>query len=107
MTAGNPATQLMNDILVAVSRLPGSLCWRANSGMAVTRTRQIVRMNIPGCGDIIGAIKGKPVSIEVKFGTGRQSPQQRAFQTAWERAGGIYIVGRSVEQVLADLEAAI
>jgi hypothetical protein len=42
---------------------------------------------------------GQFVAIEVKAHTGRQSPEQFAFQVMVETLGGVYILARSVEDV--------
>lgn len=97
-------TQIMQDILVAVSALPETLVWRHNTGVGVTRARTILRAGLPGSADIIGVSRGRAVAIEVKTASGRQSEQQRKFQAAWERARGVYVLARSVDDVLAALQ---
>lgn len=57
----------------------------------------------PGIADLIGVYRGRAVAIEVKAGNNTQSDDQIAFQAAWERAGGIYILARRVEDVAAGL----
>ena len=41
-----------------------------------------------------------PVAFEVKSRTGRQRVSQMEFQRRWERAGGLYYIVRSVEDVM-------
>lgn len=53
--------------------------------------------------DFLGKSRGRALAIEVKRATGRQSPEQAAFQKAWEARGGLYILARSVEDVLEKL----
>ncbi len=95
---------IQSEILAAVTAVPGFLAWRANSALAVTAARQVIRANVPGCADIIGCYRGRFVAIEVKTETGRQSQQQRRFQAAVERAGGLYVVARSPSDALAALQ---
>ena len=95
---------IQNAILVAVTALPGAFFWRAQSGLSVTAARNVIRSNVPGCADIIGCLRGRAVAIEVKTASGRQSESQRRFHAAWVAAGGAYLIGRSAEQVLRDLE---
>lgn len=96
-------TQIMRDILVAVTSLPDGVFWRTNSGVAVTPARSVVRFNVPGTPDILGCYRGRAVAIEAKAAIGRQSHQQRRFQAAWERAGGLYVLARSVDDAMAAL----
>ena len=65
-----------------------------------------------GSPDIIGIARERvsgeafPLSVEVKSATGRQSPAQREFQRKWERAGGFYLLVRSVEDLRKGLRDA-
>ena len=47
------------------------------------------------------------LNSEAVFGktpTGRQSEMQRKFEAAWRRAGGQYVLARSVSDALAALQ---
>jgi|GEM_PF-985070 len=44
---------------------------------------------------------GQALAIETKSSKGTQRKAQENFQAAWEAVGGIYILARSVEDVLA------
>jgi hypothetical protein len=56
-------------------------------------------------GDIImPKIFGRAFAIEVKAEKGRQGVAQVAWQNAWEKRGGIYILARSVEDVYQGLD---
>lgn len=96
-------TVIMRDILVAVSALPQTLVWRNNTGVGVAPGKRVVRFGLLGSSDIIGVHRGRAVAIEAKAPRGRQSDEQRRFQAAWERAGGIYILARSADEALAEL----
>ena len=52
-----------------------------------------------GCPDRIAIYKGKIICIEVKTITGMQSIHQKLFQKNVEKAGGIYVLARCVEDV--------
>lgn len=95
--------RIQAEILAAVSALPACLAWRANSGLAVTPARNVIRANVAGCADILCCHRGRFVAIEVKTAAGRQSEQQRRFQRAVENAGGIYVIARCVADALAVL----
>lgn len=98
-------SQILNDVLIAVTALPDALFYRNNSGLFFTRQGRPVRASVPGAADIIGAFRGRAVAIETKTPTGRQSDQQRAFQRAWEKAGGLYLIARSAVDAVHSLEA--
>lgn len=52
-----------------------------------------------GTADLLGVYKGRAIAVEAKTDDGKQSPEQRAFQQAWEKAGGKYVIARSVEDL--------
>jgi hypothetical protein len=97
-------TEIMRDVLVAVTVIPGAMFWRNNTGVGATRGGSVIRFGLPGSPDIIGVHRGRSVGIEVKTPTGRLSKQQCRFQQAFEAAGGIYIVARSVSEAITVLE---
>lgn len=117
---------ILNDTLVAISAEPETIAWRNNTGQAWQGKRQNLRVGemvrviqgmvvlgearpitfgLPGSGDILGASAGRPLSIEVKDATGRQSDIQKRFEVAWVRAGGIYLLVRSPEEAVEALRA--
>jgi hypothetical protein len=57
----------------------------------------------PGTPDLLGVLgpNGRALAIEVKDAKGKQRPEQVAFQKAWEARGGLYILARSVDDVLS------
>lgn len=100
-----PESRILADVLVAVSALPGALVWRNNSGLLFSRSGHRVRASVPGAPDILGVYRGRAIGIETKTERGRQSTQQRRFQEAFERAGGLYILARRVADALEPLRA--
>ena len=40
------------------------------------------------------------MAIEVKAGKDRQRESQKNFQECWERAGGVYLICRSVKETM-------
>lgn len=63
-------------------RTIGTSQWLPTSGMK-------------GSADISSTIDGRSVKIEIKYGRDRQSDDQKRYQEAVERAGGIYLIVRS------------
>lgn len=95
---------IQNDILRRYGTDRRLRLWRANVGSA-RFGRQVVQFGVPGQADLTGIIPGgRRLEIEVKSEAGRQSRDQKAWQTLIERFGGLYILARSVEDVAAVLE---
>ena len=99
-------SDLVNDVLIAATALPDGMFWRANTGVAVTASRNVVRFNLPGTPDVLGVLRGRAAAIECKTGGGRLNTDQIKWRKNWLRGHGIYIVARSVEQALAELQSA-
>ena len=49
--------------------------------------------------DIIAVLQGRHISVEVKTGKGAMRPSQHQHQRDIERAGGIFVLARSVDDV--------
>lgn len=115
---------ILNATLVQVSALPETIVWRNNTGtawqgdrlrlrpgqwievqpdMVVLANARPITFGLSGSGDILGASRGRPVSIETKKHSGSQSGIQRNFERAWVRCGGLYVLARSAEDALAAL----
>lgn len=95
---------ILAEVLVAVTALPESCAWRANSGVLLSPDgKRRIRANVTGCADVIGVYRGRGIAIETKTRTGTQRAEQKAFQRAWERGGGLYVVARSAAEALAAL----
>ena len=116
----NPETYIQNSALLAVGQRPDVLAMRQQSGLFYTRDGVPVRVGQPGLADaglvvsvtispeMVGRTVGVYVGAEFKTATGRQSPEQRAWQQALELRGGVYRLVRSAEdmrQLVADVQA--
>jgi hypothetical protein len=66
---------------------------------------RVIQSAPAGTPDLLGVWNGKALAIEVKDAKGRQRPEQVAFQKAWEARGGIYILARSVDDVLRRIDS--
>ncbi|MBI5545840.1 MAG: VRR-NUC domain-containing protein [Deltaproteobacteria bacterium] len=99
--------KLQQLLLARLNTIPGVWAWRQNTGVARMGGR-LVRFGIPGQADISGVIRGGwRLEVEVKSDTGVQSPEQADFQRRLEEQGGLYILARELEPVLAAVRAAI
>ena len=90
-------TDLVNAILLEVS--PRGFAWNNNTGALKDKDDRLVRYGLPGSSDVVACIRGRFVAIEAKVGRDRQRQNQADFAIAVRRAGGIYILARSVDDV--------
>jgi hypothetical protein len=80
-------------------RLHRILHWRQNVGMMAIGGR-FVKFGRPGLPDIIAVHGGRCYGIEVKALKGKQYLLQHDFQLDFTEAGGIYLLCRSLEDVM-------
>ena len=102
-TAPVNETDLMHRVMAALSER-GALVYRRNIGFGIAQGGRAVRFGLPGQADIGGIYRGVPLEIETKFGRRGQSPAQKNWQAAVERAGGVYVLARSVEDAVRALD---
>lgn len=105
----NAEQRTQKAILDYLSLYPNQIdVWRQNTGAAKYRSggkTRFIRFSIPGAADITGILAdGRRIEIEVKSPKGRQSRVQHRFQERIERKGGIYILARSVDDVMEALK---
>lgn len=82
-------------------------CYRQNAGAmsgSHKGKRWFVRFARPGASDLVAVVKGRYIGIEVKTAAGEQSRAQREFETELTHAGGIYVLARSLEDVVHVIE---
>lgn len=90
-------SDLVNAVLLHLS--PMGLAWKNSTGALKDATGRLVRYGLPGSSDVLACISGRMVGVECKVGRDRQREHQARFADALHRAGGIYILARSVEDV--------
>jgi hypothetical protein len=94
---------IRNEIMLALGARRNILVHRINVGKARAfddPSRVVDFGPPPGTADIICCIDGKFVAIEVKTTIGRQRPEQKNYEAAVGNRNGIYILARSVEDVV-------
>lgn len=96
--------QTQKAILDYLAYRPGFF-WRNNIGAVIAESKgkkRFFRYGLKGSADIIGVIppKGQLVCIEVKAPRSYQSLEQKEFQKEIERHGGIYILARSITDLI-------
>jgi len=75
-------------------------CWKNNTaGIYKKATGHYIPSGAVGSADIFAISKGTFYAIEVKTTTGKQSEKQKEFQENVEKAGGIYILAKSIEDL--------
>ena len=77
--------------------------YRNNSGAFRSEGGGFYRFGATGSPDIVAVIRGKYIGIEVKTERGILSPGQKQFKENLEKAGGIYLVVRSLNELLDQL----
>ena len=92
-------------LLRALTRLPDALFYRQQCGRFRTLDgrRVVATTSIDGIADIMGVFRGRPVAIETKTLAGKQRETQRRFQHAFEKAGGLYLIARAVDDAIKEL----
>lgn len=101
--------QLRDEILLAVGSSGLARVWKYEVGLfRLYHSSQPVRLGMEGVTDIIGILKnGRFVGIEVKTGSGKLRESQKNFKNMIQKFGGLFIEGRSVSQVMAEIKDAL
>lgn len=77
--------------------------WRANTGAGYFRNKgggeRFVRFGEKGMADIFCVVGGQVYGLEIKRSNGKQSAEQVEWQERFEKAGGVYILARSIDDV--------
>jgi len=83
-------------------RARGHMVIRVNNGAFKTERGGFFRStDVRGCADIMGlTISGRGLAVECKSNTGRQSPAQREFMDGFRNRGGLYVLARSVDDLI-------
>jgi hypothetical protein len=92
---------LVNQMLIELSKRD-ALVWKNATGVArALKNDQIIRYGLNGSPDIIGMTpSGIFLGVECKVGRDTQRPEQINFERAVIKRGGIYVLARSLEDVL-------
>ena len=92
-------------------RLKKIFCFRSNCGAMPGEYKGkpwFVRFGMPGVSDIIGILTlnnlGVILCVEVKSLKGKQSDAQKEFQEKIQSAGGLYILAKSIDDVVYGIQ---
>lgn len=104
-----PEAVLQRLVIARLNELPGVRVWRFNVGAFRDARGRTYRFGVPGQADVGGlmAPSGRTLQVELKSRTGRQTPEQRAWQLETERYGGLYVLARSLPDALVPVCQAI
>jgi len=98
---------IQQNIRLALGQRDDVMMFRINVGKfrPLEGGARVIQSAPEGTPDLLGVISpGRAFAIEVKTEKGRQGTAQVAWQNAWEKRGGIYILARSVEDVYQGLD---
>jgi hypothetical protein len=76
--------------------------WRNNTGAAWVKGA-LVRFGKEGSGDVLGVLAGRFFAIETKSTRGTQNAAQRQFEADFVACGGLYILAKTLGEVVAAL----
>lgn len=98
--------ELQRAILLAVGSRADCRFWRNNVGVGRSLSGdRVIRFGLVGSADLMGILRGgRFIAVEVKTAKGRQSKQQKSFERMVRSMGGIYVLARSVEDVVEVLD---
>ncbi len=96
---------ILKSILQYLNMIPNVVCWRCNNG-AVKIGERFLRFSPNGIPDILGFVSGgRFLAIEVKSKSGKLSKEQKEWRDRMESYGCIYILARSIEDVINVLQS--
>ena len=107
-------SQIKLEIIAFLAALPGACFTTKVSGHFQGKgSHKIYRTGNDGVADIIGCYQGRGVAIEIKKPLGAkggtsgatQRASQIAWQISWEQARGVYLIARSVDEVIKQFKA--
>src|SRR3990172_1638053 len=68
--------------------------------------KRFVRFGVPGLADITGTLDGRTVYVECKIPPDKPTPEQLEFRRCAERAGALYVLAYSIEDVEKAIDGA-
>jgi hypothetical protein len=86
----------LQNLIIEYLQAKGIYCWRSNVGR-----KKNMHFGKKGSADITGITKdGRRLEVEVKDENGKQSEEQVKFQQAIDENKGIYILAKSLDDVI-------
>ena len=103
-----PREKDIQNSIIEWLRWNGAFVWQNDSTGVWDPVRKVYRKRhggyfIKGVADILGIWRGRPLAIEVKRPGEYPNDDQRTFLRNFNKAGGIGMVARSIEDVMGRL----
>lgn len=101
-------SNLISEILVALSQKQNVRVWRNETGTARTMSgNRVISYGLEGSSDILGILgpSGRLLCIECKLGKDKQRDKQKNFERMVVERGGIYILARRAQDVFDVLDS--
>jgi len=96
-------TALVNSCLdyLAIRKI---FAYRQNTGAFKNNKGGFYRYGVVGGTDIVIVIGGQYIGVECKVGKNKQSPGQKEFQKALEKANGLYWLVYTIDELIENLK---
>lgn len=104
LTAVMSEKHLQNRIIEFMNEATKGLFWQ-NDSIGIRGRKRENKYRPNGVPDILGVVNGIFVGIEVKSKTGRMLPSQIEFSLRFKKAGGLYFVIKSMEEMIETSKA--
>jgi hypothetical protein len=98
---------IQQNIRLALGQRDDIMLFRINVGKfrPLDGGARVIQSAPEGTPDLLGVMSpGRAFAIEVKTDKGKQRTAQVAWQNAWEKRGGLYVLARSLEDVYRGLD---
>lgn len=98
---------IQQEIRLALGQRDDIMLFRINVGKfrPLDGGARVIQSAPEGTPDLLGVMSpGRAFAIEVKTDKGKQRTAQVAWQNAWEKRGGLYVLARSLEDVYRGLD---
>lgn len=97
----NLHTDLLNTVLIELSRSGKAIAWRNEVGIGLTIDGQrTIKYGLKGSSDILGITnKGKFLAVEIKIGNDKLRKDQENFKAMIEKNNGLHFIIRCQDDI--------
>ena len=101
------ANELTKSVIYDLIHVRGAAAYRINNVGIWDAKRGTYRKGgtVKGIPDIIGVLDGRFIGIEIKYGTDRQSADQKVVEQEIQGAGGVYFIAKTYADYLEKMQA--
>jgi hypothetical protein len=97
----NPETELQNQIMNFLNKIPGVACWRNSIFKGRMPSGSWARAGLPtGSADLILCVEGNFAGIEVKCPGEEATEEQKDWGDEVAQAGGVYGVAHCIKEAV-------